>query len=143
VRTKNGTQGADGEAKKPEPGRRRLNKGWSRRPAFRRPDLACGNTVLHHYLMFEWDDEKSAANRRNHGVSSEDILPIFNRSDREGLVVEDKRKDYAEDHFILLCPFMGKFFHVTFTWREDHIRLISARRANWREVQDYERRKHH
>lgn len=86
---------------------------------------------------------KNTANRKKHGIAFEDILPIFERFDSEGLIVEDKRHDYGEKRFILLCPFMGKIFHVSFTWREDHIRLISARRANWKEVQNYERLKHH
>jgi uncharacterized DUF497 family protein len=93
--------------------------------------------------MFEWDDEKNAANRLKHGISFEDILPIFERMDREGLIAEDRRQDYGEDRFILLCPFKGKIFHVTFTWRAHRIRLISARRANSKEAQEYERRKHH
>lgn len=93
--------------------------------------------------MFEWDEEKNAANSQKHGIAFEDILPIFERSDSEGLIVEDRRKDYGEDRFILICPFRGKIYHVTFTWRDDRIRLISARRANWKEVQVYERRRHH
>ena len=93
--------------------------------------------------MFEWDDGKNAANREKHGISFEDILPIFELAEVEGLILEDRRQDYGEERFVLLCPFMGKVYHVTFTWREDRIRLISARRANPREVQDYERRKHH
>jgi uncharacterized DUF497 family protein len=93
--------------------------------------------------MFEWDHEKNAANRRKHGIAFEDILPIFELAEVEGLIIEDRRQDYGEERFVLLCPFMGKIYHVTFTWREDRIRLISARRANPREVQDYERRKHH
>ncbi len=93
--------------------------------------------------MFEWDDEKNAANRLKHGISFEDILPIFERMDRDGLIVEDRRQDYGEDRFILLCRFRGKVYHVTFTWRADRVRLISARRANSKEVQEYEQRKHH
>jgi uncharacterized protein len=93
--------------------------------------------------MFEWDDEKNAANRQKHGISFEDILPIFAVAEVEGLTLEDRRHHYGEKRFVLLCPFRGKIYHVTFTWREDRIRLISARRANPREVQDYERRKHH
>ena len=93
--------------------------------------------------MFEWDDEKNAVNHRKHGISFEDILPIFEVAEVEGLILEDRRQDYGEERFVLLCPFMGKIYHVTFTWRDDRMRLISGRRANPREVQDYERRKHH
>ena len=93
--------------------------------------------------MFEWDDEKNVANRRKHGISFEDILPIFEVAESEGVILEDRRHDYGEERFVLLSPFRGKVYHVAFTWREDRIRLISARRANSREVRDYERRKHH
>jgi uncharacterized DUF497 family protein len=27
--------------------------------------------------MFEWDDEKDTINQQKHGISFEDILPIF------------------------------------------------------------------
>ncbi len=93
--------------------------------------------------MFEWDEEKNKVNRRKHGISFEDILPIFDAAATDGLVVEDIRKEYGETRFILLCPFRGRLFHVTFTWRGDRIRLVSARRANARERGDYEQRKHH
>jgi hypothetical protein len=53
----------------------------------------------------------------------------FRRVESEGIIIEDRRQDYSEERFVLLCPFMGKIYHVTFTWREDRIRLISARRA--------------
>jgi len=93
--------------------------------------------------MFEWDDEKNAANQAKHGIAFEDILPIFDVAEIEGLIIEDVRRDYGESRFVLLCPFNGKIYHVTFTQRGEHIRLISARRANWKEVQDYDRRTHH
>jgi uncharacterized DUF497 family protein len=93
--------------------------------------------------MFEWDDRKDQANREKHGVSFPEILPIFEAMEAEGLLIEDKRRDYGESRFILLCPFRGKIYHVTFTRRGEIIRLISARRANQREARAYEQRKHH
>jgi uncharacterized DUF497 family protein len=35
--------------------------------------------------MFEWDDEKNAANHRKHGISYEDICPIFEVAEVEGV----------------------------------------------------------
>ena len=93
--------------------------------------------------MFEWDEEKNKVNRQKHGIWFEDILPIFELSETKGLVLGDKRHDYGEDRFVLLCPFRGKIYHVTFVWREERIRLISARRASAKEVLHYERRNHH
>jgi len=54
--------------------------------------------------MFEWDDGKNAANREKHGISFEDILPIFELAEVEGLILEDRRQDYGEERFVLLCP---------------------------------------
>jgi uncharacterized DUF497 family protein len=93
--------------------------------------------------VFEWDDDKNAANRQKHGIAFEDILPIFDLAAADGLTAEDDRRDYGESRFVLLCPFKGKIYHVTFTRRGESIRLISARRANQKEAQGYERRKHH
>ncbi len=93
--------------------------------------------------MFEWDEAKNATNRQKHGISFEDILPIFDRAENDGLIFEDTRQDYREARFILLCPFKTAVFHVTFTRRLGRTRLISARRANRREVEAYERRKYH
>ena len=91
--------------------------------------------------MFEWDEAKDAANRQKHGISFADILPIFNRMEAEGVVLEDDRYNYAETRLWLICHFKGKIYHATFTERGEVIRLISARRANWRQEQEYARRK--
>lgn len=52
--------------------------------------------------MFEWDGEKNAANRLKHGISIEDSLPIFERSESDGLIVEDRRQDDGEERFVPL-----------------------------------------
>jgi uncharacterized DUF497 family protein len=43
----------------------------------------------------------------------------------------------------LFCPLRGRLYHVTFKERGQHIRIISARRANQREQRHYGRRTHH
>jgi uncharacterized protein len=91
--------------------------------------------------MFERDEGKDAENRRKHGISFADILPIFDSRQAKGVVLEDDRYDYGETRFWLICPFLGKLYHVTFTERGEVIRLISARRANAREEKEYERRR--
>ena len=90
--------------------------------------------------MFLWDEEKNRRNIVKHGLAFEEVLPVF--SSRDALVVEDRRRDYGETRFVLLCPYEGVHLHVAFTRRGESIRLISARRANKRERRDYERRKH-
>jgi uncharacterized protein len=89
--------------------------------------------------VFAWDEEKNRRNIAKHGIAFDQILPVF--ASRDALVVEDRRKDYGETRFILLCPYEAVHLHVTFTRRGEAIRLISARRASKRERRDYERRK--
>ena len=55
--------------------------------------------------------------------------------------LEDKRRNYGEPRYVVLCPLQDVLVHVTYTVRGGNIRLISARRASRREKRDYERRK--
>ena len=88
--------------------------------------------------MFEWDEQKNAANIAKHGIDFEDLIPVF--FSREALIAQDSRTDYGEDRFIILCPLDGRILHVTYTARGAAIRIISARPANKRERRYYEQR---
>jgi uncharacterized DUF497 family protein len=88
--------------------------------------------------MFEWDEQKNAANIAKHGIDFEDVIPVF--FSREALVAQDNRTDYGGDRFIILCPLDGRILHVTYTTRGAAIRIISARPANKRERRYYEQR---
>ena len=89
--------------------------------------------------MFEWDESKNQHNLEKHGIAFEDALSVFANS--EALALEDKRRDYGEPRYVVLCPLQDVLVHVTYTVRGGNIRLISARRASRREKRDYERRK--
>ena len=89
--------------------------------------------------MFEWDEQKNAANTAKHGIDFEDVIPIF--YSRNALIARDNRKDYGEDRLIILCPLDGRMLHVTYTIRGAAVRIISARFANSRERRYYEQRK--
>lgn len=87
--------------------------------------------------LFEWDDEKAAANLRAHGVSFQDAVLVF----RDTFAVEriDGREDYGEERLNLVGQCGGILLHVTYTEREDRIRIISARLAEKYEREDYYR----
>jgi uncharacterized protein len=89
--------------------------------------------------MFEWDEDKNRTNLEKHGIAFEDVLSVF--ANREALTLEDRRRDYGEVRYMVLCPLEGVLVHVTYTVRGASIRLISARRASRREKRDYEHRK--
>ena len=58
--------------------------------------------------------------------------------DDNRMVGQDRRWDYGEDRYWLLGAIEGRVFVVIFTMRGSAIRIISARKANGREVRDYE-----
>jgi uncharacterized DUF497 family protein len=86
---------------------------------------------------FEWDDAKAELNYRNHGVSFEQAIRAF----RDAFAVEwvDDRQDYGEERWNLVGLADNMFLHVTYTEREDRIRIISARRALKHEQEHYYR----
>jgi uncharacterized DUF497 family protein len=89
--------------------------------------------------MFEWDKSKNQHNLEKHGIAFEDVLSVF--GNREALALEDKRREYGEPGYVVLCPRQDVLVHVTYAVRGGNIRLISARRASRREKRDYEQRK--
>ena len=62
-------------------------------------------------------------------------LRFFNNS---RLIRHDKRWDYGEERYQLLGKIDGRLFFVAYTHRKKAIRIISARKANSREIRDYE-----
>jgi uncharacterized protein len=83
---------------------------------------------------FEWDDDKTAANLRDHRVSFEQATFAFN----DPFAVEwiDEREAYDEERSVLLGMTGGQVLTVVYTERGDRIRIISAWRAT-RHERDY------
>jgi uncharacterized protein len=54
------------------------------------------------------------------------------------LIVEDERKDYGEKRFQVLGFIVDRLHAVVFTPRRGKIHVISLRKANVREVKQYE-----
>lgn len=88
-------------------------------------------------MDFEWDEEKAAANERVHGLAFHEAVAAF----RDPFAVEhlDDREDYGEERVILVGMCAGVLVHVTYTERADRIRIISARRAERHEQDNYYR----
>lgn len=88
--------------------------------------------------MFEWDDQKAERNQSKHSVN----FPFATRAfdDENRLTVIDRRDDYGETRYITLAKIDNRVYVVAFTFRSSNIRLISARKANTREVKRYENR---
>ncbi|NJL83331.1 MAG: BrnT family toxin, partial [Chloroflexaceae bacterium] len=50
---------------------------------------------------------------------------------------EDTRYNYGEERFIAIGESQGRVLAVTYTWRGDTIRIISARKATKNETREY------
>jgi len=89
-------------------------------------------------LIFKWDSTKASSNEKKHGVSFQEAATAF--MDPFSLTIHDPDHSDEEDRFIL----MGRTFRdrdvvIVHTYRDDQIRIISARRANRREKDQYEK----
>ncbi|MBS4098858.1 MAG: BrnT family toxin [Sulfuricella sp.] len=87
-------------------------------------------------MNFEWDEAKSEACFRERGFDFAYAARVFFDPDR--LVHADTRHSYGEARYQLMGKVDQRLFVVVYTPRFDAMRIISARKANQREVRDYE-----
>ncbi|MHC0065951.1 BrnT family toxin [Nostoc sp. UIC 10890] len=86
-------------------------------------------------MAYQWDRDKAAANLRKHGVDFADAVTVF--SDDLAITIADERFD--EERFITIgIDAFSRVLVVVYTWRNDEIRLISARQATRYEQKQYE-----
>ena len=85
-------------------------------------------------MDYEWDSAKARANLRKHGVDFTDAATVF--SDDYALTIPDDSPD--EERFVTLgMDALARILVVVFTWRGQHIRIISARKAESQERKQY------
>jgi uncharacterized DUF497 family protein len=88
-------------------------------------------------LSFEWDADKSKSNERKHRVSFDEASTVF--ADPHALTIYDPDHSDEEDRYLSLgYSDRNRLLVVSFTDREDRIRIISARIASRRERKQYE-----
>lgn len=86
-------------------------------------------------MEIEFDPNKSAKNVADRG------LPFSMVADFDwtcALVAQDGRKPYGEDRFIALGFIGQRLYVVAYTLRNGRARIISFRKANDREVKQYD-----
>ena len=89
-------------------------------------------------LRFEWDENKSRINARKHGVSFDEAKTVF--YDDYARLIDDPEHSEGEERFILLGLSSSlRLLLVCHCYRSEDglIRLISARKADRLESQDY------
>ena len=86
-------------------------------------------------MDYEWDPNKAQANLDKHGVDFADAVTAL--EDDAAITIEDNDPD--EERFITIgLDALGRILVVVYTWRDDSLRLISARKATPHERKQYE-----
>ena len=83
---------------------------------------------------FEYDDDKSAANLKKHGIDFLDAQALWKDPD----LLEIRAKSDDEPRFLVVGLIGPKHWSAVVTFRNGTIRLISVRRSRKREVELYE-----
>ena len=87
-------------------------------------------------MSYQWDAAKAQSNLRKHGIDFADAVGVF----EDEWAFTCKEEEIAEEfRFATLgMDFLGRIVVVVSTYRDDDIRLISARPATPRERKQYE-----
>jgi uncharacterized DUF497 family protein len=86
-------------------------------------------------MKFEWDEEKSSANRIKHGIDFEAARDLWLDENR----VEIHAPHPVEDRYIIIAQLHRILWTAIYTMRGDAIRIISVRRAKEKEARLYEK----
>jgi uncharacterized protein len=86
-------------------------------------------------MQIIFDDAKDAQNISKHGLSLSEAKKL---EWDYALAWQDTRRDYGEVRMIALAIIDERLYCVVYVDREDARRIISLRKANQREFDDYE-----
>jgi hypothetical protein len=85
-------------------------------------------------MEFDFDPAKSASNLQKHGIDFDAVQAIW----RDALRAEIPARTEDEPRWLVIGQIAGKHWSVVMTYREDRVRIISARRSRKEEVALYE-----
>ncbi|MDT8387469.1 MAG: BrnT family toxin [Thiogranum sp.] len=85
-------------------------------------------------FSFEFDEQKSQANLKKHGIDFTSARELWSDPD----LVEIPAKTVDEPRFLVIGRIKGKHWSAVTTHRSRNIRIISVRRSRSEEVAFYE-----
>ena len=88
-------------------------------------------------MDIEWDPDKARSNRAKHGVSFSDVEPTF--YDPFALSMPDPFSASEERFVPIGTDALGRILAVSYAFRGEAIRVISARPATKSERKEYEK----
>ena len=85
-------------------------------------------------MEIEWDSKKANSNLKKHGIDFADAVSVL--EDERAITIND---DYLneERNITIGRDSYCRILVVVYTWREDKIRIISARKATTKEIKQY------
>ncbi len=88
-------------------------------------------------MRFEWDEDKAQKNAKKHRVSFEHAQQVFD--DPRAVPFEDlEHSSPDETRYVMIGMSSIGLLFVSFTYRDEAVRLVSARRAETWMVRVYE-----
>ncbi len=85
-------------------------------------------------MEIEWNSKKAISNLKKHGVNFADTVAVL-EDERAITIIEDYPD---EERFITIgMDSFSRILVVVYTWRENRIRIISARKATTNEIKQY------
>ncbi len=91
-------------------------------------------------LNFEWDNRKAENNELKHKISFHEASTVFN--DPYSLFSDDPDHSQMEERYIAIGhSYRNRILFVSYTEREDKIRIISSRLATKKEKKSYEKKR--
>ena len=86
-------------------------------------------------MEFQFDEKKSEANKQKHGINFYEVQTLWGDLD----LLEIPAKTVEDEGRCLVIGMIGnKHWSAVITYRDDTIRIISARHSRGKEVQYYE-----
>ena len=87
-------------------------------------------------MEFQWAPAKAETNLQKHGVDFAEAAVVF--EDEMALTIEDPDAEGERRYITVGRDGIGRVLTVVYTWRDQSIRIISARKATKHERQAYE-----
>lgn len=87
-------------------------------------------------MLVRWDPIKAKSNRSKHGVRFSDAESVL--FDPAAVTIEDEDAQREQRYISIGIDVVGRILVVVYAYQDDHIRLISARRATRKERASYE-----
>jgi uncharacterized DUF497 family protein len=85
-------------------------------------------------MEFEFDDSKSHSNKTKHGIDFREAQALWDDPD----LVEIPAKTGDEPRFMVIARISARHWSCVITYRDEKVRIISARRARQEEIDIYE-----